>query len=104
MSSLDKPPLDPHPLSPYVAWAGALNRNSILELFKERLPKNPGEVLELASGSGMHIHYFADHFPQLNFQPSDKNEEVFENIRQLSQKAEAKNVYPPIKLDLTKTS
>ncbi|MDJ0636067.1 MAG: DUF938 domain-containing protein [Xenococcaceae cyanobacterium MO_188.B29] len=104
MSPLEKPPLDPHPLSPYVAWAGALNRNSILELFKERLPKNPGEVLELASGSGMHINYFANHFQQLNFQPSDQNEEVFENIRQLNQKAEAKNVYPPIKLDLTQPS
>ncbi len=101
MLPLDRPPLDPHPLSPYVAWAGKRNRDPILELFKERLPKNPGEVLEFASGSGMHIHYFAPHFQHLNFQPSDQNEEVFENIGQLTQETVAKNVYPPIKLDLT---
>lgn len=101
MLPLDRPPLDPYPLSPYVAWAGARNRNPILELFKQRLLKKPGEVLEFASGSGMHINYFAPHFQHLNFQPSDKDEEVFENIAQLTQEAEAKNVYPPIKLDLT---
>lgn len=101
MSPLNKPPLDPHPLSPYVAWAGEQNRDSILQLFQERLPQNPGKVLEFASGSGMHIHYFAPNFPHLNFQPSDKNEEVFEHIKQLTQKSEANNVYLPIKLDLT---
>ncbi len=104
MSLLDKPTLDPHPLSPYVAWAGAQNRDAILQMFKEKLPKQPGEVLEFASGSGMHINYFAANFPHLNFQPSDKNEEVFGKVRQLTKKSEAKNVYSPIKLDLTQTS
>jgi hypothetical protein len=97
----DKPQLDPYPLSPYVAWAGKRNRDPILEVFKERLPKNEGAVLEFASGSGMHINYFAPYFQHLNFQPSDVNEEVFENIQQLTQHTGAKNVQPPIKLDLT---
>ncbi|MBO3461265.1 class I SAM-dependent methyltransferase [Aetokthonos hydrillicola Thurmond2011] len=101
MLPLDRPPLDPYPLSPYVAWAGKRNRDPILEVFKERLPKEAGEVLELASGSGMHIHYFAPYFQHLNFQPSDKTEEVFDNIKRLTQETEAKNVYAPIKLDLT---
>ncbi len=100
MTILEKPQLDPYPLSPYVAWAGQRNREPILELFKGRLP-NEGRVLEFASGSGMHITYFAPHFQHLSFQPSDVNEDVFENIRQLIQQTNAKNVQPPIKLDLT---
>lgn len=101
MTPSEKPSLDPHPLSPYVAWAGERNREPILDLFKERFPKSEGNVLEFASGSGMHIHYFAPNFQHLSFQPSDMNEEVFENIRQLTQKTQVKNVQPPIKLDLT---
>jgi cyclopropane fatty-acyl-phospholipid synthase-like methyltransferase len=101
MTQIEKPPLDPHPLSSYVAWAGERNRDPILELFKERFPKSEGNVLEFASGSGMHIHYFAPHFQHLSFQPSDMNEEVFENIKQLTKNTQVKNVKPPIKLDLT---
>ncbi|NMG21769.1 DUF938 domain-containing protein [Brasilonema bromeliae] len=97
----EKPALDPHPLSPYVAWAGNCNRDPILEVFKKKLPQNEGHVLEFASGSGMHINYFAPHFQHLSFQPSDMNEEAFENIRRLTQQTQAKNVHPPIKLDLT---
>lgn len=101
MSKLEKPQLDPHPLSPYVAWAGDRNRDPILKVFKQKLPKSEGQVLEFASGSGMHINYFAPHFQHLNFLPSDVNEEVFENIRQLTQQNKVQNVQPPIKLDLT---
>lgn len=100
MLPLNRPPLDPYPLSPYVAWAGKRNRDPLLEMFKQRLPKNEGHVLEFASGSGMHINYFAPHFQHLSFQPSDMNSEVFENIRQLTQETEIKNVQPPIHLDL----
>ncbi|MDZ7961712.1 MAG: DUF938 domain-containing protein [Aulosira sp. DedQUE10] len=101
MTSSEKPSLNPHPLSSYVAWAGERNRDSILELFKERFPKTEGNILEFASGSGMHIHYFAPNFQHLSFQPSDMDEEVFGNIRQLTQNTQVKNVKPPIKLDLT---
>jgi hypothetical protein len=100
MSLSEKPTLDPHPLSPYVAWAGNRNRDPILEVFKQKFP-HEGHVLELASGNGMHIHYFAPHFQNLNFQPSDFNQEVFKNIQNLTQQTNAKNVEPPIKLDLT---
>lgn len=103
MSLLEKPPLDPYPLSPYVAWAGNRNRDAILEVFKQKFPQE-GNVLELATGSGMHIHYFAPHFQSLNFQPSDFDQDVFENIQSLTQQTNAKNVEPPINLDLTQPS
>jgi hypothetical protein len=99
--SQEKPPLDPHPLSEYVAWAESRNREPLLGVLKEKLPKDPGNVLELASGSGMHINYFAPHFEHLHFHPSDKDEEVFDNIKKLSIDHSNDNIADPAHLDLT---
>ncbi len=99
--SNDKPPLDPHPLSEYVAWAGNRNRDPILGVLKEKLPRTPGQVLEMASGSGMHINYFAPHFDHLNFLPSDKDIDVFDNIKKLISDLGNRNIADPVQLDLT---
>lgn len=104
MSIIDKPQLDPHPLSPYVSWAGHRNRDPILEVFKSKFPKTAGNVLELASGSGMHINYFAPHFPDLSFQPTDLNEDALKNIMRVTWENDVKNVLSPFKLDLTDES
>lgn len=98
--SEEKPQLDPHPLSPYVAWAGKRNRDAILAVLKEQLPKSEGHVLEIASGSGMHLSYFAPNFPHLRFHPSDLDEDVFDNIRNLKQEKAIDNMEDPVKLDL----
>jgi hypothetical protein len=100
----NRPPLDPHPLSDYVAWAGRRNRDPILNLLQTKLPKDEGNILELASGSGMHINYFAPHFPHLIFQPSDRSDETFEHIRKLRNEQQNSNVADPIVLDLTDAS
>ncbi|WOJ88143.1 DUF938 domain-containing protein [Methylocapsa polymorpha] len=96
----DRPNIDPYPLSPYVAWAGNRNRDTILKVFGDLFPKT-GDALELASGSGMHINYFAPHFPQLRFQPSDYNPEVFDAIKAKRAEAGNANVADPIAIDLT---
>ncbi|MDJ0694837.1 MAG: DUF938 domain-containing protein [Mastigocoleus sp. MO_167.B18] len=96
----EKPQLDPHPLSPYVAWAGKRNRDAILAVLEEQLPKSDGHVLEIASGSGMHVSYFAPHFKHLCFHPSDFDENVFDNIKQLKQEKGIENMRDPVKLDL----
>ncbi len=46
------------------------NRDAIAELLRAVLPPR-GVVLEVASGSGEHCAYFAEHFPALIWQPSD---------------------------------
>ncbi|SEN07580.1 DUF938 domain-containing protein [Nitrosomonas marina] len=97
----ETPPLDPHPLSEYVAWAGGRNREPILGVLKEKLPKDPERVLEMASGSGMHINYFAPHFEHLHFHPSDMDTEVFDNIRNLATQQGNNNIADPVHLDLT---
>lgn len=96
----DRPPIDPYPLSPYVAWAGNRNRDPILSVFKELFPA-AGNVLELASGAGNHINYFAPHFPALTFQPSDYDADVFETIGQKRAEAGNRNVADPLRIDLT---
>jgi cyclopropane fatty-acyl-phospholipid synthase-like methyltransferase len=96
----ERPPIDPYPLSPYVAWAGNRNRDPILNVFKQLFPKS-GDVLELASGAGNHINYFAPHFPDIRFQPSDYDEKVFETIKVNRAEAGNRNVFDPLNIDLT---
>ncbi|NOQ76517.1 MAG: DUF938 domain-containing protein [Methylococcaceae bacterium] len=96
-----KPPLDPHPLSEYVAWAGNRNKDPILGVFKDKMPKEPGNVLEMASGSGMHVNFFAPHFEHLHFYPSDKDSQVFDNIKNLTSNHANDNIADPVHLDLT---
>jgi hypothetical protein len=97
----NKPTLDPHPLSEYVAWAGNRNREPILQVLRENLPQGSGRALEMASGSGMHINFFAPHFKHIQFHPTEKDREVFDNIRQLTSRSGNNNVEDPVHLDLT---
>lgn len=97
----EAPPLDPHPLSEYVAWAGGRNREPILGVLKDKLPKDSERVLEMASGSGMHINFFAPHFEHLHFHPTDRDIEVFDNIKKLASEQGNDNIADPVHLDLT---
>ena len=99
----ERPQIDPYPLSAYVAWAGKRNRDPILQAFKTFFPKE-GEVLELASGAGAHINYFAPHFPGLRFQPSDYDTKVFDTIKAKRAEGDNKNVADPLTIDLTNPS
>jgi hypothetical protein len=101
--STDKPPLDPHPLSPYVSWAGHRNREPILEVLKNKLPSTAASVLEFASGSGMHMNFFAPNFKHITFQPSDKDTSVFDNIKKLVKESDNENVSDPVEIDLTRS-
>ncbi len=96
----ERPPIDPYPLSAYVAWAGNRNREPILQAFKTLFPME-GDVLELASGAGNHVNYFAPHFPGLRFQPSDYDTKVFDAIKAKRGEAGNKNVVDPLTIDLT---
>jgi SAM-dependent methyltransferase len=98
--SESKPTIEPYPLSTYTTLAGERNRDPILQVFKTFFPK-AGDVLELASGSGAHINYFAQHFPGIRFQPSDCDVNVFEIIRSNSSRAGNTNVAEPLRIDLT---
>lgn len=98
-----RPNIDPYPLSPYVAWAGNRNKEPILTAFKDLFPAS-GDVLELATGAGLHINYIAPHFPGIRFQPSDYDVDVFESIKDKRAAASNANVLDPIRIDLTDDS
>ena len=52
------------------APAASRNRAPILEVLRKYLPES-GTVLEIASGTGEHVSYFAAAMPHLNWQPTD---------------------------------
>jgi Protein of unknown function (DUF938) len=89
------------PISSYVTNAAKRNRDPILDVFKQLFPAS-GDALELASGSGTHINYFAPHFPHIRFQPSDYNEAMFDVIRGMQTEYANANVWDPIHIDLGK--
>ncbi len=76
------------------------NRDPILSIIQQHLPEN-GCILETASGTGEHLTYFAQKYPQLQWQPSDKNDELFWAIRTRSKNIS--NILPPKIIDVTKT-
>ena len=77
------------------------NREPILHTLKEILPP-AGTVLEIASGSGEHTAYFSACFPDLTWQPSDRDPALLASIAAHSEAADAPNVQPPLQLDVGK--
>ena len=75
----------------------ARNKIYISDVLRSYLPKN-GAVLETASGTGEHISFFCEEFPQLKWQPSDQSDELFWAIRERTDLVE--NVKKPVVIDL----
>lgn len=72
------------------------NRAAIATMLGELLPL-AGHVLEVASGSGEHCAYFAEHFPKLEWHPSDPDPDALASITAWC--AGLGNVRPPVALD-----
>ena len=92
-------PSDPRLYRPHVAR----NREPILAVLRRVLPAQ-GLVLEVASGSGEHAVYFAQHLPTLMWQPSDPNAEALASIAAHRAAAGVPNVLEPLHLDVTAES
>ena len=76
------------------------NRDPIASVLKQHLPLS-GTVLEIGSGSGEHLVYFADIFPNLIWQPSDPDQRNVESINAWIKSAEASchNLRPPLSIN-----
>ena len=91
------PPLiDPRQYHPHVAR----NRDPILDVLKHFLPPR-GLVLEIASGSGEHAAYFAEHLSALTWQPTDPDREALASIAAHRAASAAANLLRPLHLDVT---
>jgi len=76
----------------------ARNREPILYVLKSRLPLR-GLVLEIAAGSGEHAVYNAAALPDLQWRPTDADDEALASIAAWRDHAGLPNLLPPLRLD-----
>jgi hypothetical protein len=74
------------------------NKEPILEVLRRVLPER-GTVLEIASGSGQHVAFFAAQLPHLRFLPSDVSADNLASIRAYCDEA-GDNLLPPREIDV----
>ena len=80
------------------APAALRNREPIAEVLEDWLPKS-GLVLEVASGTGEHASYFAERFPNLDWQPSDTHPDALASIRGWREESVLANLREPVAID-----
>ncbi|HEY6048011.1 MAG TPA: DUF938 domain-containing protein [Sphingomicrobium sp.] len=80
------------------APAALRNREPIAEVLQQWLPAT-GLVLEIASGTGEHAVFFAERFPQLEWQPSDTHPDALASIRAWREAASLPNLRAPLTID-----
>jgi SAM-dependent methyltransferase len=95
------PFFDPQPVPEGGLHAAATERNKdpILEVLRGVLPPE-GLVLEIASGTGQHVVYFARALPALRWQPSDASAAHLASIAAWSAASGAGNIAAPVALDV----
>jgi SAM-dependent methyltransferase len=87
------------PPDPPVSAAAERNRHPILEVLRAELPRQ-GKVLEIASGGGQHVAYFAEALPGLHWQPTEPDVAQHDAIAHRILAAGLANVAPPRALDV----
>ena len=80
------------------APAAARNREPITAVLRDWLPER-GLALEIASGTGEHAVFFAERFPDLEWQPSDIHPDALASIGGWREIAGLPNLREPIVLD-----
>lgn len=80
------------------APAALRNREPIADVLAQWVPAR-GTVLEIASGTGEHAVYFAERFPDLDWQPSDLHPDALASIAAWRDEAGLPNLCAPLPLD-----
>ncbi|KQP22173.1 DUF938 domain-containing protein [Pseudorhodoferax sp. Leaf267] len=93
-------PLDHTAAQAQRSLASERNRQPILEVLQRVLPAS-GAALEIASGTGQHVAFFARALPQWTWQPSDAVADAFGSIRAWCAQLGVANVRAPVVLDVT---
>jgi hypothetical protein len=78
------------------------NRDFILGVLRDVLPTK-GVILEIASGSGEHVVHFARNFPNLVFQPSDREPDALQSVAAWVKATRVTNVRAPLVLDVSQS-
>jgi len=85
---------------PNFSTAADRNKQPILDVLRQILPER-GQALEIASGTGQHIAWFAAALPQWTWQPSDAVTDGFSDIEALIAEQGVANVRRPVPIDVT---
>jgi hypothetical protein len=80
------------------APAATRNRRPIADMLIEWLPRT-GVVLEIASGTGEHAAFFANEFPDLEWQPSDLHPDALASIAAWREETRLPNLRAPLVVD-----
>lgn len=75
------------------------NEDPILQIIRTVFYQ-PATVWEIGSGTGQHACYFAGHLPHVEWQPTDRSENI-PGIRLWQEEAKLANLKPPLSLDVT---
>jgi hypothetical protein len=78
------------------------NRGPILDVLMRLLPSD-GTVLEIASGTGEHAAWFAQHLRPLVWQPSDADPDMRASIDAHARAQGVRTIQPAIELDVRRT-
>jgi SAM-dependent methyltransferase len=84
--------------SPDFSPSAERNKQPILEVLRSVLPES-GRALEIASGTGQHVVWFAKHLPHWSWQPTDVHRGALYNVEVRVDAADLDNVYAPVQLD-----
>jgi SAM-dependent methyltransferase len=86
---------------PPINFSPAADRNKqpILNVLRDALPER-GTALEIASGTGQHVAWFAAALPQWTWQPTDAMPVAMESISAHVAEQGLGNVRPPLVLDV----
>jgi predicted O-methyltransferase YrrM len=77
------------------------NKQPILEVLQNLLPAQ-GRALEIASGTGQHVVWFAQHLPQWTWQPTEVHRGALYNIEVRAAEADLANIDIAVGLDVCK--
>ncbi len=75
------------------------NKQAILEVLQQLLPAH-GRALEIASGTGQHVAWFAKHLPRWTWQPTDADAPTLNSIDARIAQEQLANVLAPLLLDV----
>ncbi len=85
--------------SPSFSPAADRNKRPILDVLREVLPER-GYALEIASGTGQHVAWFAAALSQWTWQPTDAMPIAMDSISAYIAEQGLSNVLPPLVLDV----
>ncbi|RFO98322.1 SAM-dependent methyltransferase [Rhodoferax lacus] len=83
------------------AFSPAAERNKlpILEVLRQVLPTQ-GTALEIASGTGQHVAWFAQHLPAWTWQPTDAQVAALDSVMARIAQGQLGNVHAPLLVDV----